>query len=39
LAEKVATTIANDPDIVALSRAFAKYSQERGPYLVKLINK
>lgn len=39
LAEKVATTIANDPDVVALGRAFAKNSQARGPYLVKLINK
>jgi hypothetical protein len=37
LAKSVATTIANDPDVVALGRAFAKHAQPRGPYLVKLI--
>jgi hypothetical protein len=39
LAEKVATTIVNDPDVVALGRVFARYAQARGPYLVKLRNK
>jgi hypothetical protein len=37
LAKSVATTIANDPDIAALGRAFAQHAQPRGPYLVKLI--
>jgi hypothetical protein len=38
LAQKVAAGIANDPDVVALSKAFAKHGQARGPYLVKVIS-
>lgn len=38
LAEKVATAIASDPEVVGLGTTTAKHAQPRGPYLVKLVS-
>jgi hypothetical protein len=37
MAEKVATAIVNDPEVIALGKLNAQNNQIRGPYLIKLI--
>jgi hypothetical protein len=38
LAEKVAAAVAADPDTIGLARSAARHDQQRGPYLVSVLD-